>query len=142
MSEIDWSKAPEWAGYVMQARDNNYWLAEQDEDHYLIKPFDSKLDAFTARKDGELVSAAIKFISIISGSEQAKKQPRYTVNGRDWIDECAESLTPEEFRGAMKFTIGKYLKRIGKKDDLQSELYKISDYAERWAEYERGLKDE
>lgn len=70
------------------------------------------------------------------------RQPRYTIDGKDWIDECAETLTPEEFRGAMKFTIGKYLKRMGKKDSYESELAKIADYANRWAEYERGLKDE
>lgn len=65
------------------------------------------------------------------------KQPRYLDHiGYDWIDECADTLTTEEFRGAMKFTIGKYLRRIGKKDDIEQELNKIIDYCGRWKEYE------
>ena len=47
------------------------------------------------------------------------KQPRYTDDdGSDWIDKCAANLTPTEFRGAMKFTIGKYMERLGKKDPI------------------------
>ena len=65
------------------------------------------------------------------------KQPRYkNEDGTDWIDECAASFTPEEFRGAMKFTIGKYKKRMGKKDDVELEQAKIDDYEGRWADYE------
>ena len=66
------------------------------------------------------------------------KQERYlNDNGTDWIDECAAKLTPEEFRGAMKFTIGKYEKRMGKKDDIALEQAKIDDYKNRWSEYEQ-----
>ena len=65
------------------------------------------------------------------------KQPRYkNEDGTDWIDECAASFTPEEFRGAMKFTIGKYKKRMNKKDPVEMELAKIADYEDRWADYE------
>ena len=64
------------------------------------------------------------------------KQERYLDGGKDWIDDCAEQLTVEEFRGAMKFTIGKYMRRLGKKDSSQSEVTKIADYAERWRQYE------
>ncbi len=63
------------------------------------------------------------------------KQARYTDNkGEDWIDECARTLTPDEFDGAMKFTIGKYVRRAGKKDALKSEVKKVADYANRWLE--------
>lgn len=68
------------------------------------------------------------------------KQPRYTDDhGFDWIDECSRSMTKEEFRGAMKFTIGKYLRRLGKKDDIALEVEKIADYANRWLEIEKDL---
>ena len=67
------------------------------------------------------------------------KQDRYKdANGEDWIDECARTLTPEEFRGAMKFNIGKYNRRAGKKDALIKEIEKIKDYADRWIRYENG----
>lgn len=65
-----------------------------------------------------------------------EKQKRYLDGGQDWIDICAEQLTTEEFRGAMKFTIGKYMRRLGKKDDPAQEVTKIADYAERWRQYE------
>ena len=68
------------------------------------------------------------------------KQERYLdETGEDWIDECARTLTPEEFRGAMKFTIGKYKRRMGKKDPIPKEQAKIADYIERWVEYEMNL---
>jgi len=68
-----------------------------------------------------------------------KKQERYQdAQGEDWIDECARTFTPEEFRGAMRFTIGKYNRRMGKKDDLVKEIEKMRDYCQRWLEVEKG----
>mgnify|MGYP001446540743 CR=1 FL=1 len=71
-----------------------------------------------------------------------RKQPRYQdAKGEDWIDECARTLTPEEFRGAMMFTMGKYIRRMGKKDDVKQEVGKLADYANRWLQYESQLDD-
>lgn len=68
-----------------------------------------------------------------------EKQRRYQDDGgEDWIDEAARTFKPEEFRGAMRFTIGKYNRRMGKKDELIKEIEKMRDYCERWLEYERG----
>ncbi|NWN92278.1 DUF3310 domain-containing protein [Marinobacter adhaerens] len=67
------------------------------------------------------------------------KQPRYQdAKGEDWIDEFARTATQEEFRGAMRFTIGKYNRRMGKKDDLIKEIEKMRDYCERWLEVEKA----
>lgn len=67
------------------------------------------------------------------------KQPRYQdAKGEDWIDEFARTATPEEFRGAMRFSIGKYNRRMGKKDELVKEIEKIRDYAERWLKVEKS----
>ena len=69
----------------------------------------------------------------------SQKQPRYQDSkGEDWIDECARTFTPEEFRGAMRFTIGKYNRRMGKKDELIKEIEKMRDYCSRWLEVEVG----
>lgn len=77
-------------------------------------------------------------LSVTDGFE---KQSRYQdKSGEDWINECARTMTPEEFRGAMKFTIGKYVRRLGKKDSVISEVTKIADYAMRWKSYEERLK--
>ena len=62
------------------------------------------------------------------------KQERFkNEDGTDWIDDFEKENTLEEFRGAMKFTIGKYYKRLGKKDSYAKEVRKIADYANRWA---------
>jgi len=67
------------------------------------------------------------------------KQPRYQDDqGEDWIDEAARTFTPEEFRGAMRFSIGKYNRRMGKKDDLVKEIEKMRDYCQRWIDVEKG----
>lgn len=65
---------------------------------------------------------------------------RYTENGssRDWIDEFCATSTTEEVRGAFRFTIGKYLRRYGKKDDPLQEAIKIQDYANRLVEFEQA----
>ena len=68
-----------------------------------------------------------------------KKQERYKDDqGEDWIDEAARTFTAEEFRGAMRFTIGKYNRRMGKKDELISEIEKMRDYCSRWLEVEQA----
>tara|TARA_B100000408_G_C10310203_1_gene228474 strand:+ start:2457 stop:3266 length:810 start_codon:yes stop_codon:yes gene_type:complete len=64
------------------------------------------------------------------------KQPRYQdAKGDDWIDEFARTSTAEEFHGAMRFTIGKYNRRMGKKDDMLKEVRKMKDYCARWEQY-------
>ena len=62
------------------------------------------------------------------------KQPRFLKkDGKtDWIDDYAAESSVERFNGAMAFTIGKYLRRLGKKDPEEMELYKIEDYTKRW----------
>jgi len=66
-------------------------------------------------------------------------QERYADEaGDDWIDEFARTKTIEEFRSAMEFTIGKYLRRLGKKDESLLEVRKIADYANRWLKYEES----
>ena len=81
------------------------------------------------------------YMCVLAGeaAKEEAKQARYQdTAGEDWIDEAARTFTPEEFRGAMKFTIGQYVRRAGKKDALESEIEKIRDYAARWLEVEKG----
>lgn len=68
-----------------------------------------------------------------------KRPERYTENNsnRDWIDEFCATSSVEEARGAFRFTIGKYLRRYGKKDDPLQEAIKILDYANRLVAFER-----
>ena len=91
----------------------------------------------------ELSKVAIMLWDLAKKSETSAqatdKQKRYQDSAvEDWIDEAARTFIAEEFRGAMRFTIGKYNRRMGKKDDLISEIEKIRDYATRWLEVEQG----
>ena len=71
-----------------------------------------------------------------------KRPERYTENNssRDWIDEFCATSSVDEVRGAFRFTIGKYLRRYGKKDDPLQEAIKIQDYANRLVAFEREQK--
>ena len=101
------------------------------------QPTEEEEEAFNEMEKKHLESMAT-----MGGPDAYHKQTRYLdKEGRDWIDECAATMTVDEFRGAMKFTIGKYVRRAGKKDALESEIRKIEDYARRWAEYEKGIVD-
>ena len=62
------------------------------------------------------------------------------IDGKDLIARSADSYKTDEFRGAMRFNIEKYIDRLGKKDSLAKELRKIADYANRWADYEEKLQ--
>lgn len=75
-------------------------------------------------------------IRVIAKAEKAK-QKHYQSNtddGIDLIDFWHMQMSPEEFKGAMKSHIEKYVVRLGRKDDLISELTKIEDYARRYRE--------
>ena len=112
---------------------HNDFLAAQDE----LK------DPFSSPDEDEAWQAAEKRMDIIGHNgatgEHYEKQERYKDDqGKDWIDEAARTLTAEEFRGAMRFTIGKYNRRMGKKDELINEIEKMRDYCSRWLEVEQG----
>jgi hypothetical protein len=81
------------------------------------------------------------YMCVLAGeaAKEEAKQARYQdTAGEDWIDEAARTFTPEEFRGAMRFSIGKYNRRMGKKDELIKEIEKMKDYCQRWIDVEEG----
>ena len=81
------------------------------------------------------------YMCVLAGeaAKEEAKQARYQdTAGEDWIDEAARTFTAEEFRGAMRFSIGKYNRRMGKKDDLIKEIEKMRDYCQRWIDVENG----
>lgn len=72
-----------------------------------------------------------------------EKQDKYkTGKNTDLIDHWACTKTPGEFRAIMIAQMEKYQTRYGKKDDLESESYKIMDYATRLYEYECKIKED
>ena len=90
--------------------------------------FDEIVEGFDALGKGNVKSFRVQ-----------DKQSRYQdTTGEDWIDEAARTFTAEEFRGAMRFSIGKYNRRMGKKDELIVEIEKMRDYCQRWIDVEKG----
>lgn len=78
-----------------------------------------------------------KFKITVIGKVEDVNQQHYQSNtddGIDLIDFWHMQMTDEEFQGAMKSQISKYAIRLGRKDDLISELTKIEDYARRYRE--------
>lgn len=65
----------------------------------------------------------------VSGSAAA--QSHYQVGAVQPIEYCQMVLTPEEFIGAMKFNVIKYVSRCGHKDAPVKEADKIVQYA-KW----------
>ena len=64
----------------------------------------------------------------------------YENGGEDFLDRLFRTGTPVEILGAMRFTIGKYADRLGKKDDQVKELDKIINYATRYKNHLLGNK--
>lgn len=60
--------------------------------------------------------------------EQGNATHYRSESGGETIDHIAGLLTKEELRGALKFTVIKYLARLGKKDDPVLELTKAEWY--------------
>lgn len=89
--------------------------------------------------DDDLIKLEHSDVSVIESPERRyeKISPHYTENtdGKDYLQRFFESETPEAVRGAMVFTIGKYIERLGKKDAAEKELAKVIDYATRYREY-------
>jgi hypothetical protein len=67
---------------------------------------------------------------------EKSKNPVYNgKDGQDYLDQIFVKFPTEEVHGAMRFTMGKYINRLGEKDDRVKEVKKIIDYANRYLEY-------
>lgn len=162
MSKVDWKNAPsdaeayidgvfsKWVGgFEYEYRESKWDRAFNGEtlEWYL----ESKAYNIEMRPD-EWKKGAERMEPIVQNGNDGEhyaelddytKQPRYKGDdGLDHIDEFARDNSIEDFRAAMRFTIGKYEKRLGKKDAMSKELYKMSDYYKRWSEVEKKLEKE
>ena len=68
-------------------------------------------------------------------ADDTRPSPHYTpdASGKDYLSRCEETYSRDEMIGAYRFTIGKYVDRMGKKqgEPVEKELDKIIDYATR-----------
>ena len=76
-------------------------------------------------------------------SEQVNHPDHYNQGGIECIDAIEAALTPEEFKGALKFQTMKYTWRMGHKGDALTDAEKVQWYNTRLIEIlkkERGKK--
>ncbi|MEB8101031.1 DUF3310 domain-containing protein [Staphylococcus xylosus] len=66
--------------------------------------------------------------------QRKRNAPSHYEGEVDFLDYFFMQATPDEMRGAMKFTMGRYATRLGRKDDEVKELDKIIDYSQRYKE--------
>jgi hypothetical protein len=151
MNKVNWDEAPKDAEICIDGR----FIKRDDGEGFSweraceLAGINWSLDTYMRKgysiefrpKSGELdISPEIKRQN--EQSSGMKKQERYinADDGLDHIDEFARDNSIEDFRAAMRFTIGKYEKRLGKKDARSLELYKIADYYNRWSQIERAIE--
>lgn len=74
-------------------------------------------------------------------AEQINHPPHYggADDSYEVIKVMEHWLTPEEFRGALKFNIHKYLARAGKKGAMLQDEQKAAWYAKYLAEWEERI---
>jgi len=161
MNKVDWSKAPSDAEACIDGVFSK-WVGSQEYDWDSTKmewdkampnwSLDSYHDSSVVIRPGNWKEGEKRMDPIGQNGNEGEhyaeldnfdKQPRYKgEDGLDHIDEFARDNSIEDFRAAMRFTIGKYEKRLGKKDAMGKELYKMSDYYKRWSEVETKLEQE
>jgi hypothetical protein len=70
-----------------------------------------------------------------------KAPSHYTHGGKvECWDHYELAMSDEEFRGAMKNNVYKYIFRQGHKDDVVHDLRKAKAYLQRWIDFERGRR--
>jgi hypothetical protein len=63
-----------------------------------------------------------------------------SMSGIECWDHYELAMNTDEFRGAMKNNIYKYIFRQGKKDEVVKELKKARAYLDRWIAFEEGQR--
>lgn len=63
----------------------------------------------------------------------------YTRGGIEHLDYMRATMSHEEYRGAMRFNVSKYIRRAGAKGDIVEDLRKASEYLRRWIAHEDGV---
>lgn len=74
-----------------------------------------------------------EIIKIMEGKNRQSNHYTPDASGKDYLARCEETYSRDEMIGAYRFTIGKYVDRMGKKqgEPVERELDKIIDYATR-----------
>lgn len=104
--------------------------------HCYISECDIDLDGAEAY----ITKSIDAYLLALNGNPETNgKQERYLDDeGKDLIDEWAETYPIETLRVLMWEQMRKYHRRLGKKDDIKKEVEKIADYARRWLEVEKA----
>lgn len=66
--------------------------------------------------------------------DAVNKPSHYTYGKIECIDYIQDKLSKEEFQGACKFNVLKYVSRAGKKHNTKEDLQKARWYIDKWIE--------
>lgn len=112
-------------------------------DVYFFNAEDQLMETYTYTiQMKDLVS--IKDVSVPVPEQPISRLGNHYVNEQtveDYITRTERTYPPEQMWGVYKWTIGKYLDRLGKKDDPIRELRKVIDYSNRFIDYIKRNKD-
>lgn len=139
MGDLEWlaRNVKDWpvgAAYLAKHERGDRWLSETESD----ADYACHNDSYGVRCTKAQWQAERERLGLDMSADTSEflKQARYRDStGEDYIDEFIRNSTHEEIRGAFKFTVGKYNRRMGKKDDELSEVTKMADYCLRWRKY-------
>lgn len=114
-------------GIYPEGYESNVIRLDDDGDPVIVPP-DGGVDHFfheTLHREADIISGV--------------KSNHYTpdASGKDYLARCEETYSRDEMIGAYRFTLGKYVDRMGKKhgEPVEKELDKIIDYATRAKEW-------
>lgn len=151
--KVNWNDAPDWASMVVSIATGRdvfsngviYELLGLQHEHLFefevveVRPNNWKEGEKRMEPIGQNGNEGEHYAELEGFNQKTdfNKQEKYGGEKGDFIDDFYEENSAEKFRGAMEFTIQKYWKRMGKKDDVLLELYKIADYSMRFYEKEK-----
>lgn len=71
----------------------------------------------------------------VHGKSEVEQPDHYTVGGFEALDVIKAKLTPEEYRGALKFNVLKYMMRANYKGSHDSDCGKARFYAQKLEDF-------
>ena len=88
---------------------------------------------YTVKFDGNRENAWAHYPEDMKHAPQQSNHYTPDSSGKDYLARCEETYSRDEMIGAYRFTLGKYVDRMGKKqgEPVEKELDKIIDYATR-----------
>lgn len=107
-------------------------IAVVRKEHAELTEMNTKLVQQVTELHVALAAAEAKQAALTADLEKLDRYKTDPNKEKDYIDDTYDSMDFSQFVGAMSWTVGKYFRRFGKKDNIVEEAYKIRAYANRF----------